>query len=120
MEVKDLIKTRRKALGLSQQEVAKHVGVSDGTISRWESGFIENMGRGHIVKLAKVLGVSPSAILGWENDEDEHQDLIMIRERMRRQPGMRTLFDAANGATEEELERYTDVIKALRKSYDDD
>ena len=60
MAVKDLIKSRRIELGLTMKEVADAVGVSEGTISRWESGHIANMRRDKIVALAKVLQISPS------------------------------------------------------------
>lgn len=45
MEVKDIITNRRTELGLTMKELADMVGVSEGTISRWESGEIENMRR---------------------------------------------------------------------------
>ncbi len=31
---------RRQDLGLMQNEVGSYVGVSEGTVSRWESGYI--------------------------------------------------------------------------------
>ena len=40
MEMKDFIKQRRVKLGLTQKEVADYVGVSEATLSRWESGEI--------------------------------------------------------------------------------
>ena len=36
---------RRQDLGLMQNEVGSYVGVSEGTVSRWESGYIKNMKR---------------------------------------------------------------------------
>lgn len=66
MEVKDIIKNRRVELDLTMKEVAKMVGVSEGTISRWESGEIANMKRDKIMALAKALKISPAVIMGWE------------------------------------------------------
>lgn len=65
MEIKDVIYNARVRKGLTMREVAKKVGVSEGTISRWESGAIWNMKRDNIVALAKVLDLSPIAIMGW-------------------------------------------------------
>ena len=45
MAVKDIIKQRRTELGLTLLDIAKQVGVSEGTVSRWESGDISNMRR---------------------------------------------------------------------------
>ena len=45
------------------KEVANAVGVSEGTVSRWESGKIANMGRSKIYALSKVLDLSPAEIM---------------------------------------------------------
>lgn len=65
MATNDIIKTRRLELGLTLREVADAVGVSEGTVSRWESGDIANMRRDKISKLAVVLRIDPSIIMGW-------------------------------------------------------
>ena len=54
MEVKDIITNRRTELGLTMKELADMVGVSEGTISRWESGEIENMRRDKIATLEHI------------------------------------------------------------------
>ncbi len=53
------IKERRSELGLTLEEIGKFVGVSKGTVCKWERGFIKNMRRDKIVKLAEILQVSP-------------------------------------------------------------
>ena len=70
MEIKDILKNRRPELGLTQLDVANAVGVSEATVSRWESGDIANMKRSRIASLASVLKMSPSIIMGW-NEEHE-------------------------------------------------
>ncbi len=57
------IAMRREALGMSQIELAKAVGVSKASVSRWESGDISNMRRDRIYRLAKALNVSPIDLL---------------------------------------------------------
>lgn len=66
---------RRKELGLTMKQVADAVGVSEGTVSRWESGAIANMRRDRIRDLAKVLKVSPTFIMTGETEEIPSQDL---------------------------------------------
>lgn len=65
MEIKTLLKNRRIELGLTMKDVAKACSVTEATVSRWESGEIENMRRDKIVSLANVLSLSPSEIMGW-------------------------------------------------------
>lgn len=74
MSLHDDIKQRRIELGLTMADVAQSVGVSEATISRWESGDIANMKCDKIVSLAKALHVSPSFIMGW--DEPETEDIV--------------------------------------------
>lgn len=66
--VKDILKGRRLELELTLEDVAKRVGVSSATISRWESGDIANMRRDRIAALAKALQISPAVIMGWDVD----------------------------------------------------
>lgn len=69
MDIRDILKNRRLELGLTQLDVAKAVGVSEATVSRWESGDIANMKRSRIAALANVLNISPSIIMGWDEKE---------------------------------------------------
>lgn len=72
MEINEKLRDRRIELGLTQQDVADFVGVSEGTVSRWESGDIGNMRRDRIVAYAKILCVSPAVIMGWEDVPESH------------------------------------------------
>ena len=71
MNIYEKLRERRKELGLTMLEVAKRTGVSEATISRWESGDIANMRRNKIVALAKALKVHPSFIM--DDDYDEYE-----------------------------------------------
>lgn len=62
----NVIKSRRVELGLTMKDIAEYVGVSEGTVSRWESGNIANMKRSRINKLAEILQLSPLVLLGVE------------------------------------------------------
>lgn len=57
------IKNKRISLGLTQKDVAREIGVTEATVSRWESGEISNMRREKIMKLSELLQLSPSVIM---------------------------------------------------------
>lgn len=72
METKDILRQRRKTLGLTQEEVASFVGVSRSCYSRWETGDIANMGIDKIERLSKILLVSPIELLfGSKNQSND-------------------------------------------------
>lgn len=76
------LKQRRMELGLTMLDVAKLVGVSEATISRYESGNIKNMRRDRIEKYAKALKVSPSDFLDINDDESsESSDFSELMEK---------------------------------------
>lgn len=63
------IRELREKCGLTQREVANAVGVTEATVSRWESGHINNMRRDKIQSLAKILQVSPLVIMGMKEQD---------------------------------------------------
>ncbi|OAT26697.1 transcriptional regulator [Buttiauxella ferragutiae ATCC 51602] len=68
------IRQRRKQIGLSQNELSKAAGVSDSSISLWESDNTAPRGE-NLHKLATVLQCSPTWILFGDDDKipDEPQ-----------------------------------------------
>ena len=66
MQQRDIISARRKQLGLTQLQVARAVGVSEATVSRWESGDIAEVGSSKIAALARVLDMEPAQLLGQD------------------------------------------------------
>lgn len=67
----NIIKDNREKLGLTMKELALRVGVSEATISRWESGNIKNMKRDKMFNLAKALKISPLELTDLSFDENE-------------------------------------------------
>lgn len=66
------LKERRLELGLTMLEVANAVGVSEATISRYESGDIKNMRRDRIVKYARILNVEPAEFISETEKSSSH------------------------------------------------
>lgn len=76
MDTKDLIKNRRLEIGITMKELADKIGVSEGTISRWESGDISNMRRDKICMLSKALSISPMTLI----DCEEHAEKVEVKQ----------------------------------------
>lgn len=74
MEINEILKNRRIELNLTQLDVAKAVGVSEATVSRWESGNIANMKRSRIAALAQILQIKPGVIMGLEGENESKNE----------------------------------------------
>lgn len=68
------IKEARTAKELTQPQLAKLIGVSNGVISFWENDVNEPKAS-YIVKLCIALDVTPNYLLGFE-DEDGHKETM--------------------------------------------
>lgn len=71
MKTGEVIRKRRKELGLTLEQVANQVGVGKSTVRKWETGLIKNMRRDKISALSKALGVPPIQLMGLDVLEKE-------------------------------------------------
>ena len=78
MNIHQKLKARRIELDLTMLEVAKKTGVSEATVSRWESGDIANMRRDKILLLAHALQVDPSFIMDEEKQIHHNSNSITL------------------------------------------
>lgn len=51
--------------------MAEHLGVSEATVQRYESGNIKNLKLDTISEIASFLNINPIYLMGWENDDKE-------------------------------------------------
>jgi transcriptional regulator with XRE-family HTH domain len=63
------IKELRLLAEMSQDELGKRVGVQRAAINKYEKGTVENIPIKTIERMAQVFDVSPSYIVGWNNQE---------------------------------------------------
>ncbi len=73
-KISNLIKTKRKEKGLTQDELAEKINVTEKAISRWETG------RGTpdislLIPLSKTLGISVSELLSGKEDKQEEKNI---------------------------------------------
>ena len=64
MELSALVKRQRMKYGLTMKELAQRAGVSEGLVSRWESGHVGSMKTDTAAKVANALHISPLAFIG--------------------------------------------------------
>lgn len=64
MDIGALIKERRIAKGMTQEELGEIVGVQKSAVAKWENGRVSEIKRSTLKKLADALGISPVQLLG--------------------------------------------------------
>lgn len=93
---------RRKALGKTQKEIADYVGVSEATVSRWESGDIANMRRDKIKRYAEILETSTNFIMTGEETNTPDEEKIKAA----------FMGGLADGLSPEEIDEYWNDARA--------
>ncbi len=68
-KLSDVLRNRRKQLGLTLAQIADQMNVTEATVQRWESGNIKSIRHEKIGKLAVILNVSPAQLMGWEEEK---------------------------------------------------
>lgn len=111
----------RKKLGYTQEFVGKNIGVSKQTLYKYEMGIITNIPSDKIEALAKLYGVQPEYIMGWDSSTPEPSpsyyvdpETAELADRLKNQPGMRMLFDASRKASPKDLEIAANLLKQLK------
>ena len=69
MTTGELMKARRKELGISAETVAEKLQVSPATIYRYEKGDIEKLPSSVLIPLAEVLQTTPRYLMGWGEEK---------------------------------------------------
>ena len=100
----------RKARAMTQDEFSEYCNVSRISIARYEAG--SKVSRENAERIAKACHVSVSYVLGDTQDQGQ-DEAWAIRERLRRDPNYRLLFNAADSATTEHLRAAAAMLKAL-------
>lgn len=77
MTTGERIRNYREAKGMTQDELANHIGVRKQTIWKYENGTITNIPLDRIEQIAMLLGVKPNDITGWEVKKDSEKDAII-------------------------------------------
>lgn len=111
MKMGDRIRELRLANGMTQEELGAKVGVKGAAIHKYEMGYVENMPRSTIARLAEIFGVRPSYVLCMDEETSEIDEYL---EELKNRPEMRTLFSISKNATKEDIETAVKIIEALK------
>ena len=77
-EVGARIKSRRKELKISAEELGKRIGKDRSTIYRYEKGEIDKLPFEVLKPLAEALDTTEDHLVGWDNVERENEEAKKI------------------------------------------
>ena len=118
MSASERIRQRMKELNISQNALARAAGMSQSGLSTILSGKARPR-EDSLEAIAKALGCTVPDLLGADEDAEAEEDEIMaLREELRRSPDMRMLFSAASKATPEHIRAAAAMLKALEPGED--
>lgn len=111
------IRDLRISAGLTQEQLGEMVGLQKSAIAKYENGKTENMKRSVIQRMAEVLGVSPSYLMGFEDDAPYYIDpnAAELAKEIYNNENLRILFDATRDISKEDLEVIVRMVEGLKK-----
>ncbi len=112
----EYIQKARTDAGLTMEELAQAIGTTKQTIYKYESDIVTNIPMDKIKAMANVLNVSPTQLLGWEESPEQDEDIMALREQLRRSPETRMLFDVTKHATPEQIKAVAEMLKQWRST----
>lgn len=109
------LRKRRKDLKLTLKDVASIVGVSEGTVSRWETGNISSMRPEHSKLLAQALKTSIRWVAGG-NVSHSLEDLLdeLVETTAKTNDAIQELHDDFSGL-KVNMEELSIIIKLLKE-----
>lgn len=116
-DLASVLKKRRKELGLTLAQIADIMGVTEATVQRWESGNIKSLRHGKIGKLAEILQVSPSSLMGWELPDYQAPSNIIPMPKMRKVPLVGTIACGTPILAEENIREDVDIPEHIKADF---
>jgi transcriptional regulator with XRE-family HTH domain len=111
MSIGERIKQEMKKRGISQNKLAKAAQISQSGLSSIISGA-SSPKENTLQAIAAALNISVSELIGYPQPPAE-DEAWAIRERLRRDPAYRLLFNVADNASPEHLRAAAAMLKAL-------
>ena len=87
MDMGTRIKEQRIAKGLTMEQLANQLGVGKSAVNKWEKGYVQNIKRSTIEKMAKIFGCDAVWLMGLDNVDyiaKVSEDEMLLIERFRK------------------------------------
>lgn len=110
----NVLRELRIKAGLSQEELAKKLGLAKSTISMYENGAREPSLE-TLEAIADTFNVDMNTLTDSKKSVEVSDELQQYLEELKNRNEMRILFSVAKNATKEDVMQAVKIIEALKK-----
>ena len=115
MSIGQRIRTKRKEMGMSVDELAARLGKDRSTVYRYEKGDIENLPLDILEPIAKALDTTPAVLMGWVAEESGQRttELAQLYKRMRLDDDFYRMVQKLDKLSETQLDSIKQLLNAF-------
>lgn len=113
MTIGKRIKQLREDKGLTQEDIAKKIGVAIQTIYKYENEIVTNIPLDKLEKIAKALQTTPAYLMGWEDNAEKPSKTNKISDTGQRIKEKRLLAGISIEELAEQSNVSADIITRL-------
>lgn len=92
MTVGDRIKKQRELNGLTQTQLAEMLSIKKQTLYKYENNLISNIPSNIIEEIAKILNVSESYLMGWDEKDRFSNENVELDYKILTDNNLRDLY----------------------------
>ena len=78
----DRIRACRIKMHMTQDDVAKYLGIGKQAVYKYESGAVTNIPLENVEALAKLFSVTPAYIAGWDDDKFQQYTQLLCEDKV--------------------------------------
>lgn len=109
------IKTRRKELRISADDLAKKLGKDRSTIYRYEKGDIENLPLDILEPIASALETTPAYLMGWQEIEKKADTISDVVLKMKSDSEFLSLAESLKDLNAEQIASVKQLLAVFLK-----
>ena len=106
MTIGERIRFIREQKDMSLEDVAKICGTSRQAIYKYENNIVTNIPYDRIILLSTALGVSPAALMGWDEQPNKQTESLSKEKQ--------ELIEQIKALPEEKVQLLLQLAKSLR------
>lgn len=115
------LKSLRENKNLTQDQVAKILGVTKQTIYKYETGITTNIPLDKIEQLADIYDVKPNEIVGWDNEENANfykiTNIFQMPELNKKVPLLGTIAAGIPILADENVEMHIELERTVEADF---